>query len=312
MAKEANTVAIVGHVRPDGDAVGSALAMQAALEKNGKHVSVFFDGGVSDQFSYLEGFDKIMDTLPASRDFDLLIIVDMNATDRIGEFECLTTTSTKIMCIDHHIGNSVKGDLIISDTSYASCGEMIYEFFVSNEIKITKQIADALYTSVSTDTGCFMYPCTTARSHRIAAELMEIGCDVEQINYINFRVFDRRFINGLKQIGHDLTFARDGKISLTRLKKSNSYCASERHKFKQYISDIKGVKISILIAEDSENEFNVSLRSHGSVNVAAVAKEFGGGGHKHAAGFTIRGKYKKIARQIIKEVEKLLDENATN
>jgi len=303
----AKTVAIVGHVRPDGDCVGCGLALNIALTQMGKDVKVFFDGEIPTQFSYMEGFDKIQTQMPvAGTMFDLLIIIDMSTADRMGAFQPIMGMAKKILCFDHHIGFDIKSDVAISDATRASCGEILYEFFIANKMQITRQIAEALYTSVSTDTGCFLYPSTSANTHFVAAELMKIGVDSEMIHYINFRVYDRHLIKGLKQILRNLRFRCGGQISFTRIKDGSTYDAPERHKFKQYISDIKGVRVSILLSQDARHSYHVSLRSHGNVNVEIPAKHFGGGGHKNASGFTINGKYKKVVKQILAQVEKLL------
>ena len=305
---KAKTIAIVGHIRPDGDCIGSALALNGMLEQMKKQVSIFFDGDIASQFDYLDGFDKIQND-PSRVDekavFDLLIIVDLNSTDRLGRFEFLKERAKHTICFDHHIGFNIKDvDAVINGEDYTSCGELIYNFFVANKIKITKQIADALYTSISTDTGCFLYPNTTLESHIITAELIKLGCDVQKINYINFRVYDPVLIKGLKQLLRNLRVLFDGQLSISLLKDGRAFGATERHKLKQYLSDIKGIKVSVLIAGEGKGLFHVALRSHGDIDVEVIARHFGGGGHKNAAGFAIKGKYKHVVKKIIAEARK--------
>lgn len=307
LINKSQTIAIVGHIRPDGDCVGSALALNSVLEEMGKTVSIFFDDEIPKQFDYLEGFEKIQnDALSVDEVvYDLLIIVDLNSADRLGRFGFLRERCNKVICFDHHIGFNIEDvDVVVSRTDYASCGEIIYKFFVANNIKMNKQIADALYTSVSTDTGCFLYPATTSSSHIIAAELMNLGCDFEKINYLNFQVYDPVIIKGLRQILRHLRLRCGGQLSYSRLRNGKMFDAGARHKLKQYITDIKGVRVSILILQEGRRYYHVSLRSHGDVNVGIPAKHFGGGGHKNASGFTISGKYKKVVKQIVAEVEK--------
>ena len=313
LIKQAQEIAIIGHIRPDGDCIGSALAINSHIEILGKATTVFSNSDIPVQLSYLEGYGKIQTKFPENEKFDLLIVLDLNQSDRMGVFEPLLKCAKKVLCLDHHIGTpDFKTDVTIANSDYASCGEIIYEFFTSQKIKITKQMANALYTSISTDTGCFLYPATTAHTHLVAAELIKLGCDIELINYMNFRVFDKQFIMGLKQIFRNLRFKHDGQISYSMLKRASIYDDSQQTKFKQSVSDIKGVRASIIAAQERRNVFHISLRSHGNVNVEIPARHFGGGGHKNAAGFTIRGKYKKIIKQIITEVEKLLISNERN
>jgi phosphoesterase RecJ-like protein len=302
LIRHAKTIAIVGHVRPDGDAIGSALALSYY-----KKADVFFDGGLSNQFDYLDGFKDIKTRLAEMKpSYDLLIIVDLNQLERLGLFQALIKRADKILCFDHHIGFNLNCEVAVADDSYASCGEIIFEVFKSQKIKITKQIANALYTAISTDTGRFLYPSTTPKTHLIAAALVEHGANTELINYRNFRVFDMKLIVGLKQIIRNLKFYKRGQISISLLKKGNRYDEAERTKFKSYVSDIRGVRVGVIITQEFGNTFQVSLRSHGDLDVEIPARALGGGGHKNAAGFTISGKYRKVVKRIIAEVEKLL------
>jgi phosphoesterase RecJ-like protein len=300
---KSKTICIVGHVRPDGDAVGSALALRSALLKMGKDVDVCFDSEVPKQFSYLEGFDKIKTLRLEDGNHDLLIVVDVNTADRLGAFEDYLDTCKKILCFDHHLGFAIFADVALSNPKAASCGEIIYDFFHANKIEITKPIADALYTAIATDTGCFLYPSTSPSTHLIAAELMKLGADYELVNYNNFRVFDRRLIVGLKQVLHNLRFYYDGRVALSYLKKKRSrgykYDDEERHRFKQFASDVRGVLVSAFLTLEDGEGYRVSLRSHGNYNVEPVARSFGGGGHKNASGFVIKGRYRKVVKKII-------------
>ena len=307
LIKQAKKIAIVGHEHADGDCVGSALALAAFIKSIKIPVEVYMEEGASRQFAYLEGYEIIKEIIPKNRKYDLLICVDFNTPDRMGKNEPVMQASKKILCFDHHLGFNVNCNLAISEPKYAACGEIIYEFFKTNNLEITKGISNMLYTSVSTDTGCFLYSNTTDHTHNVAAELIRLGADIEKINYINFRVFDKNLLSGLEQILRDLKFHRDGQISLTHLKNSREFDENERHKFKQYVSDIKGVRASIFIEQDEKDVFHVSLRSHGDVNVEIPARIFGGGGHKNASGFTICGNYKSIVRRILLEVEKAID-----
>ena len=310
LIKTAKTAAIVGHIRPDGDCVGSCLAMQMAFQDMGKKAEVFIDGVIPKQFYYLRGVDQIQTTLPTDKQFDLLVIIDTSSEDRLSIFTELRAHCKKVLCFDHHLGINIKADRVVTNPDRASCGELLYEFFTANKVRVTPDMATALYTSVSTDTGCFLYASTTAYTHIVAAELINIGVDIQTINYYNFRVYDKRLVAGFRQVLRNLHFRNGGTISITRLTLRNNkkyqFDFEERHKFKQYASDARGVRASIFLTQEGRNTHHVSLRSHGDVNVATVAKVFGGGGHKNAAGFTIHGKYTKIVKQIVHELEKVL------
>ena len=317
LVKAAKTIAIAGHIQPDGDCIGSAIALKIAFEKLGKTVDVFFDAGVSGmskQFSYLHGYEQIHTLTDAVKEnYDLFFIVDLNTVDRLGCFEHLIDNAKKTICVDHHVGFNLKNiDVVISDPMRAASGEMIYEFFKTNNIKITREIADALWTSISTDTGCFLYPSTKPSTHIIAASLIECGADSENINYKLFREYDKRIIKGIREVLHNVKFYAGGKVAIIYLKKKYylGYNQEERNRFKHYVSDIKGVKISATIGEDINGVCRVGLRSHDRYNVEEVAKTFGGGGHQHAAGLSIRGGWRRARKLVAAELEKLFaDEN---
>jgi phosphoesterase RecJ-like protein len=308
----AETFAIVGHIRPDGDCIGGALAMKFAVESLGKSAQVFIDGEIPEQFFYLKGIDTI-NTNPRQfflnpSQFDLLIILDSSSQDRLGAFSDLDKYAKSVLCIDHHLENSIKADLYLVNPDRASAGEILYELFTENGIEITPDMATALYTSVSTDTGCFLYANTTSFSHRVTAELLEKGVDIERVNYYNFRVYGRNVIAGFRQVLNSLTFTHNGEIALAVLRKSRkvTFNHEERHRIQKYASDAKGVRLSVFLTEETRGNYHVSLRSHGDINVATAAIELGGGGHKNAAGFVISGKYKAVVEKILHEVEKLL------
>jgi len=310
--KDADTIAIVGHLRPDGDCIGCALTLAMILRDRGKKVDVFFDAcdALPRQFYYLNGYSEvIIDKENVELEYDLLIAVDLSEFGRMGHFATLPKRCRQFICFDHHQSQGFETiTLGIIDNTRSSTGELIYEFLHANNIKITQPIADALYTAVSTDTGCFLYPSTTPQAHRIAAELMEAGADIETINYVNFRAYDRRLLVGLRQVLKNLRLFHEGKIAVTVLSKRKYkgyvFDIEERHKFKQYVNDIKGVKVSAFITREEPGLYRVSVRSHEGYDVEKCAKAFGGGGHKYASGFTVRGSYRFIMRRIVEELEK--------
>ena len=309
LIKSSRKIAVIGHVRPDGDAIGSALALRMAFDGDFQQVTVYMPGDLPKQLNYLYGFDEIQTELPPQgTHYDLLIVCDMSTSDRMADLEPLMSMCENIIVFDHHIGLTINADLVISRPTASATGEIIFEFLLSNDVKITKPIADALYTAISTDTGCFLFPSTTPQTHRIAAELMQAGAEIGAINYVNFRVFNKRLLIGLQQILRTLKFKKNGQISLGYLKNKNKYTPEERDKFKNYVADVKGVRISIFVTREARHLFAVSLRSHGDVHVENVAKRFGGGGHKNASGCTIGGRYKHVVKRLVAEAEKALNE----
>ena len=316
LIKSAERIAIAGHLQPDGDCIGSALALKSALTNMGKYADVFFDAGhtgVAKQFSFLEHYEQIRTKLPLSVQkeyYDLLIIVDLNALDRLGEFEYLRPMCKQTVVFDHHNGFSLDNvDVKITDPARPACGELIFEFFKTNDVKITPEIANALYTAIAMDTGGFMYPSTRSATHLIIAQLIALGCDIELINYKIFLEFDAKLLEGLQDTIKNLKFFADGKIAVTLLRKKfyTNFDKEERNKFKKYVADLSGVKVSATFGEDFDGVYRIGLRSHDGYDVEVVAKHFGGGGHTYASGCTVRGKYKSVMKSVVKELEKLFE-----
>lgn len=312
LIKGASAIAITSHYRPDGDSVGSAIALRLALlgmEK--KTADIYVDDEMPDKLSYLADIKTIANpnSIVEGKTYDLLIILDASSEDRIGEATKLRAVSKQILCIDHHMVNQIEADEKIVDMTSASTGEILYTYFTEYKIQITKEIAEALYTSIATDTGCFMHSSTTSRTHAIVAELMKNGFDTEHINYIHFKVYDRRAIQGMAYVLRNIKFFCGGKIATVfipykMLKRFN--LKNEADRLKNMACEASGVKAGAFILEEIDGTFHVSLRSHGEIDVAAVAKNLSGGGHKNASGFTFKGEYKDLHKQIIAQLEKIV------
>jgi len=312
--KKANTVAIVGHIRPDGDSIGSAMALRYALLQMGKSVAdVFFDDDIPENFFYLADFDQIKDKHHIDknpwRDYNLLVIVDSSTEDRIGRCTQLRAHAKKVLVIDHHQNTSIVGDAVVLNPNHVSIGAMLYEFCAETALEITNDIATALYTSMATDTGGFIQQNTTSYAHRAAAVLIDKGIDLETINYNNFRLYDRKIIPGLAYALRNIKFFSNSEVAVVnvphKIIKKHGF-SGDLNQLKKFASEASGVRVGIIITERKKGEFNVSLRSHGNVNVAKVAESFGGGGHKNASGFTLVGNRKKVIKDILNQVEKCL------
>ena len=313
LLNEAQTIAIAMHVRPDGDCIGTAAALRLSLIEQGKDVSVFIDSGPPSYLDYVDGIQTFIvqesdETVDQS--FDLLVIVDTCDKQRIGGSKHLLTSAKKTLMFDHHLNPTMPVDTLVSNPNRSSTGEMMFEYFVKHGVRITGAMAAALYTAISSDTGCFLFPNTTAYSHHAASELLKIGIDLAHINYQNFRVYDPKKLYGLQRVLDNITFINDGRIAVTYLSyylvQKFKFTNEDRHLFQKFATDASGVQVSLCFTEQEKGTFNVSLRSHGNVNVAQIAGTFGGGGHKNAAGVTMEGRYKYVMRQLVAEVEKHL------
>ena len=312
LIKKSKTAALVGHIRPDGDCIGSCIAMKLALQQLGySNVDVYIDGSISSNFWYMQRSADIITSMPEEPvKYDLLITLDCADENRLGIFTKLRSQSKSVVCIDHHQNTMVEADIMISEPTYPSAGAIIYEYFKFAGIEVTKEIATALYTSVASDTGCFMFSNTTPSAHRIAADLMEAGIDIEEINYYNFRVYQHENIPALVHVLKNIKLFSNNQIAIIHLPyktiKKLKIDGDLRHKFQKYAENLEGVAASAAISERERGTYHISLRSHGDINVAKVSEYFGGGGHKNAAGFQLKGKYRKVLSELLVELEKLL------
>lgn len=315
LLKDAKTVAIVCHIRPDGDSIGSSVALRLALLGMGKKTAdIFVDDFVPETFSYLTGIDQIKDKTFIDNNpwqkYDLMVIIDSSTEDRIARCTQLRGYVKKVLVIDHHKKTYINGESVaVTNAEAVAVGAMLYEYFTEHKIEITRDMATALYTSIATDTGCFMQANTDSYSHAAAAVLIAKGIDLESINYNNFKLYCRNLIPGLAYALRKIEFFNDGAIALVFLshKVIQKYnLADELNQFKKYVSEASGVRVGIVISEKTKGEFNISLRSNGDLNMAGVAEFFGGGGHKNAAGFSVQGKYKRILHDILTQVQKCI------
>ncbi|MBQ7973689.1 MAG: bifunctional oligoribonuclease/PAP phosphatase NrnA [Clostridia bacterium] len=311
MVDQSQTVAVVGHRNPDGDSIGSCIAVCEWLESIGKSVSIFVDGEISSKFSYLKKFNQF--NLGADQEhFDLLIVLDLSDPARLGVWDCLIAKSAKTLVIDHHVNPVfVQCDLLIDLPEYASTGEIVYSLFELLKVEITAEIASALYTSIACDTGCFLFANTTAYTHHVVESLMKKhNLDIEGINFKNFRAYDRQNIPVITYVLKHIKFAFDGKLAIAVLpykavKKWNLDYES-RHGLFKYVTDINGVKSSIFLTELNKGEYNISLRSLGEIDVAKIARRINGGGHRNASGATFKGSRKQLLKILMAEFAQVI------
>jgi phosphoesterase RecJ-like protein len=308
----AQTFAVVGHTNPDGDCIGCCVAVAEILINAGKSVSIFADGRVGEKFSYMPMAEQFNAHEPREY-YDVLFIVDLNESSRLGKWEFLMERADKIIVLDHHINPTIEPTVLISMPERASTGEIMFNCIekMGAEEVLNKRIAEALYTSIACDSGCFLFANTTAYTHYVAQQLMKFDIDIETINFKNFREYNRRFIPIIAYVLNTMKFELDGRLAISVLPyakvKKWRLTHDERHTFFKYTTDSSGVVASIFLTELTKGEFNVSLRSLGDIDVSAIAQIFGGGGHKNASGTTMRGTKAIVLKQLLAEFAKSLN-----
>ena len=295
--KTANKILITAHILPDGDAIGSTLAMMQILQAMGKSAQVFIDDSVRKNLHVLPHFEEIRRPAANERfDADLLLILD-TSPERIGKVRELT--DAPVLNIDHHVTNSGKDyDLYLEHEAAATC-EIIFKLAGELNVKITPDIATCLYTGLATDTGFFQFSNTRAETLHTAGDLIDCGV---QPNFISEELEKRSAeeVQGMKIALNSLKFFYGGKVAgmFLDLKTMQTFVDSTEG-FIDLIRVIDGVDVAFLISEKGKNFCRVSMRSKG-VDVSKIANKLGGGGHIRAAGCTL---YKNLA-----DAEKILVE----
>ncbi len=290
--QDVKTVAISGHINPDGDCIGSSLAVYNYIRENYPDIKVdVYLGEIPNLFKFLSGSDIIQSYPSKDKTHDLFIALDCGDTGRMGNAGKYFESAKKTICIDHHISNEGFGDeyLIVPDASSAS--ELV--FTVLDEDRISKEIAECLYVGILHDTGCFQYSSTSSKTMRIAGCLMDKGVDFTRI--IDKTFFEKTF-EQQKILGLVLGRAQrhlDGNVISCIIDRNDMDSCSVRPRHLEgivaHMRSTKGVDTAIFIYQNCDDGFKVSLRSQELIDVSKIASEFGGGGHVRAAGCNIKG-----------------------
>ncbi|MBI4773951.1 MAG: bifunctional oligoribonuclease/PAP phosphatase NrnA [Deltaproteobacteria bacterium] len=304
---EAEHVLIASHVDPDGDAVGSVLAMGIFLESRGKRTTMYLESEVPEFLRFLPSVDRIRHDLESVQDVDTAVIVDCGDISRVGKTADRLASIPVIVNIDHHLYNTNFGVVNLVDTSCCATTALLLELFKAMDAEIETDIALNLYTGLVTDTGSFRYGNTTSEAFLMAAELVGIGVDpafVAKELYLNLPMNRLRL---LKLALDSVERLNGGRIGLMVLTKDDfDGCAAgvaDSEGFIDYVRAIPGVEMAVLMKEvDGGATTGVSLRTSGNVNAAAVAAGFSGGGHRNAAGFRVPGSIKANRDAILSQI----------
>jgi len=302
-------ILITTHKNPDGDAIGSSLGWFNFLKKLGKNVKVIYRDRIPFFFDFLPGVEKVEIKEEIDEEFDWVIITDVSDPKRTG-FE--TIPAKKSLVIDHHITAEPFTDYSIVEPEISSTCELSYHIMkLIDESLIDLSVALPIYTGILTDTGGFNYSNTSPETHEVAAELLKKGVNPYHV-YTN--IFERNRINKLRLLElvlRTLSFELNQKVAhITLFKKfleeTGAY-PEESEGFINYPRSIAGVEVALFFKEIEEGFWKVSMRSKGKVNVAEVAKSFGGGGHRMAAGFEFEGNLEELKKELLKRLEVALE-----
>ncbi len=295
---------ITSHIAPDGDSIGSVLAITLALLKIGKKAVPVINDDIPKKYEYLPGNNFIIKETTVN--YDVIIALDSGDVERLGLNKKLNVYGGMIVNIDHHKSNTCFGDLNIVDTGASSVGEIIYRL-LDGKVEIDYDIALNLFTSIVTDTGSIRYSNTTPLSLKILAELVDKGVKPD---YVSRQVFERRSLNSLallKAVLDTLEISTDGKIASIYITKDmmevSGAVEEDTDGIINYPREIEGVEVAVLFKENEESLIKVGFRSNEWVDVGKIAEEFDGGGHIRAAGCNIKlplGKTREIVLNTVK------------
>jgi bifunctional oligoribonuclease and PAP phosphatase NrnA len=300
-------ILVISHVRPDGDAIGSQLALALSLREVGKDVSAWNEDGMPSNLKFLSGSELI--TVPPSQPvvFDLTIAVDTATKQRLGSaLNSIARTSCWIN-IDHHASNPGYGDLNYLDVSSPATGQIIYELIKEQTLPLNLAIGDALFTAISTDTGSFRYANTTRRTFEVAADLLTLGVNSGELSRKIYESYPKRRLLVLGELLERASFDSGDQIASMSLtleqKKRLGIQPEDIDGLIDSIRSIDTVQVAVFFEELEEERVRLSMRSKDPrIDVNRVCQAWGGGGHALAAGARIRGTLSETRHKVLEQV----------
>ncbi|MDY5986964.1 DHH family phosphoesterase [Sporofaciens sp. SGI.106] len=306
LLKQASSVAIGGHIRPDGDCVGSCMGLYQYIRDNYKDIEtdVYLEE-IPNSYRFIKATEDIRHEIPEGKIYDLFICLDCGDAQRLGFSGELFEIAKHTLCVDHHVTNGSFAEENYVEPDASSTSELIYNLIPQE--KITKEIAESLFMGIAHDTGVFQYSCTSPSTFRAAAVLQEKGIDVEKL--VNKTFYEKTYHQN-QVLGRALLESilfLDGKCiaSAISMKDMEFYQVKPKH-LDGIVSQLKmtkGVEVAIFMYELEPGVYKVSLRSVNQVDVGKVAQYFGGGGHRKAAGCTMPGTVHDVLNNLTRQLE---------
>ena len=286
-------VLVATHLDPDGDAIGTQLAFGAYLRDLGKDVVMLRDSAIPDKYLFLRGVSNIIPVreFDGQDGFDTVVVLECPSPDRLGQVRQLIGGETNVVNIDHHKDSTPFGSINWLDDSASSVGEMACIFFKQVGYEIRPEVAEQLYTAILTDTGRFRYDSTTSQTMCLAGELIDLGADPHKI--CDMVYFDLRpsTMKLLGKVLNGIEFHKNGRVCLMTLsRKMLEETKADEASAEGLVDNTmysRGVVVGALLKETENGQTRVSLRSNNGIDVSAIARTFGGGGHFNASGCTL-------------------------
>jgi phosphoesterase RecJ-like protein len=306
LLQSSNTIIITAHIHPDGDCLGSMLALHEYLASRGKSVKMILDDEVPALYNFLPGYETIAKPTTKVINADLLIVLDASDIERIGKVK--EHVNAPILNIDHHVSNTKFADYWYINSKSSATGEIILQLLYLLNAKITADMATCLYTAIATDCGFFRYANTSVQTMRYAADLIEYGASPNSISE-SMETKPLESVLTLSKVLETLELHYHGKIATITVFPDTLDTLDSTEGFINYPRIIEGVEIAIMFKIMNEGTIRISFRSK-TVDVSALAFLFGGGGHVRAAGCAIVGMIEDVKKKVLNSAIKQLSEIA--
>lgn len=312
--KANNSFLIVSHINPDGDAIGSELALALGLKALGKKVTIFNHDRVPDIVEFLPGSTEFVHEIPADAQFDAAVVVDCGTPKQLGEKFNAFKGYKKLLNIDHHVTNLNFADVVYMDPDACATGVIIYRILKKMGIEITKEMALCIYTTIIVDSGSFHYGNSNPEAFRVAGEMVNLGVEPWVVAQNLYESQPEGRIRLHTMALNTLSTYYNGKIGFIMVSrdmyKATGTTAEDTDGIVNYARSLKGVDVAIFVREVSPERYKASLRSKGRVDVTKVAGIFDGGGHVNAAGCVLNGSLVDVKKKLIEATEEVLSHSA--
>ena len=308
---EASHILLASHSQPDGDAVSSILALGLAIGKLGKKTTIYNASPIPAVYRFLPSVERIVRHIKKANTYDVALVLDCGDLPRVGQATATVSQIPVVINIDHHISNTGFGDIQLIDPLACSTAEIVYRLIKTMDVPIDTAMATSIYTGILTDTGSFRFSSTNQAAFAISQEMAELGVEPHEVAQHVYGTYSLGRIKLLNLALDSIEISDNGKLSIMTVTgamfEETRTQPEDADGMINYARRIEDVKVAALIHEqkngktnsNGQRRFHVSLRSDGSVDVAAIAGRFGGGGHTSAAGFQVETTLKKLKSDII-------------
>jgi len=311
-----NKIIVVTHTHPDGDAIGSLIAMGMSLEALNKKITLYCESLIPAVYRFLPEVHRVVNKI-GNLNYDMAVILDCGDLSRVGQTVSYLDQIPVIVNIDHHVTNTRFGHLQLIDTSACATAEIVYRLIKQMGLTFSKSVATSIYTGILADTGSFRFSNTNKAAFAICQEMVEIGVDPHNIAQHVYGTYSLSRIKLLNLALDSIELSENGKLSIMTLTQKmfdeTNTKPEDVDGLINYAQRIEDVEVAALIQEHhngnensrTTNRFHVSLRSDGTFDVAAIAAMFGGGGHSSAAGFSIEETLSSVKSRIFSLADKI-------